>query len=72
MCVCLHACVEQLFEWIHRIQSAAEVRTRKSNATVKYSTKVPGGSTRERERERERERIEAAAQCRNRWKADEW
>ena len=58
MCACVRArvCVEQLFEWIHRIQSAAEVRTRKSNATVKYSTKVPGGSAREREREKERER----------------
>ena len=76
VCACVRArvCVEQLFEWIHRIQSAAEVRTRKSNATVKYSTKVPGGSARERERERkrERERIQAAAQCRNRWKTDEW
>lgn len=30
-----------LLEWIHRVQSAAEVHSRKSNATAQHAAKVP-------------------------------
>lgn len=30
-----------LLEWIHRVQSTAEVHSRKSNATAHHAAKVP-------------------------------
>lgn len=36
----VYVCVEQLLEWMHGVQSAAEVCCNKSNAGVKYQLKL--------------------------------
>lgn len=36
----VYVCVEQLLEWMHGVQSAAEVCCNKSNAGVKYPLKL--------------------------------